>query len=387
MYQYQPNHNAVFAGPARAYSWHRRLGGKVNGGLAIVDGTVYVEGFDRSLYALDAQTGAIRWIAKLQNIAMTAPIVADGLVVVGTGSNRPLTQTRRMTIWGRAEGDYIQAFSVKSGLLVWEQRTTGEDMPTPALVKVNGENAIVFANGDNHARALRLRDGKPLWTLPTNGIATMSSAAAIGNTAYFVAGVPSPGSAHDSIYAVDAQNARYLWRAPLGNVDCSPAIDGDTLFIEGSGYDPRRPAASSTFSDVVGVDPSTGKMKWSWRSGWGHFTETASHEQAIAGLAVNGMLYQSIPATSDFVAFDSGGHTRWKLHTEQPVKMSAVLYNGKLYFGDTGHTLYVVDAGSGRIVGGREYPSYFTVSPPVIVGATLYIVNDDTVLAVPVADL
>jgi outer membrane protein assembly factor BamB len=99
------------------------------------------------------------------------------------------------------------------------------------------------------------------------------------------------------------------------------------------------------------------------------------------------MLYQSIPATSDFVAFDSGGHTRWKLHTEQPVKMSAVLYNGKLYFGDTGHTLYVVDAGSGRIVGGREYPSYFTVSPPVIVGATLYIVNDDTVLAVPVADL
>jgi hypothetical protein len=38
-------------------------------------------------------------------------------------------------------------------------------------------------------------------------------------------------------------------------------------------------------------------------------------------------------------------------------------------------------------VGGREFPSYFTVSPPVILGATLYVANDDTVYAIPVSDL
>jgi outer membrane protein assembly factor BamB len=128
-------------------------------------------------------------------------------------------------------------------------------------------------------------------------------------------------------------------------------------------------------------------MRWSWRSGFGKFTPVGSHEQAIAGLAVNGVLYQAIPATNEFAAFDAAGHLKWKISTEAPVKMSAVLSNGKLYFGDTGHTLYVVDAASGRVVGGRQFPSYFTVSPPVIAGATLYIANDDTVYAVPTADL
>jgi serine/threonine-protein kinase len=387
MYQYQPNHNAVFPGPSRAFSWQRKLGGKVNGGLAVVDGTVYVESFDKRLYALDARSGSVKWTANLQNIAMTAPIVADGLVVIGTGSNRPLKESATETIWGRPQGDYIQAFSVRDGLLVWQQRTVGENMPTPALLRVNGENALVFANGDNHARSLRLRDGQLLWSFPTQGIATMSSAAAVGNNVYFISGVPSPGSLHDSLYAVDGTTGAKLWRVPLGNVDCSPTIDGGTIFVEGSGADPKRPADTSTFSDVVGIDAATGKMKWSWRSAWGHFTPTASHEQAIAGLAVNGMLYQSIPASSEFAAFDSGGHTRWKIRTEEPVKMSAVLYNGKLYFGDTGHTLYVVDAATGQIVGGRTYPSYFTVSPPVIAGATLYVTNDDTVLAIPLSAL
>jgi outer membrane protein assembly factor BamB len=387
MYQYQPDHNAAFPGPSRAFSWHRKLGGKVNGGLAVVDGTVYVESFDKRLYALDAQDGGIKWTANMQNIAMTAPIVADGVVVVGTGSNRPLKESARETIWGRPEGDYIQAFSVRDGLLVWQQRTVGENMPTPALVRVNGENTLVFANGDNHARALRLRDGQLIWSFPTQGIATMSSAAAAGNMVYFVSGVPSPGSLHDSLYAVDGTTGANLWRVPLGNVDCSPTIENATIFVEGSGADSKRPADTSTFSDVVAIDAATGRMKWSWRSAWGHFTPTASHEQAIAGLAVGGILYQSIPASSEFAAFDAAGHTRWKIHTEEPVKMSAVLYNGKLYFGDTGHTLYVVDAATGQVVGGRTYPSYFTVSPPVIVGATLYITNDDTVLAIPLSAL
>lgn len=388
MYQYQANHQAVFTGLPQTFSWHRQLAGKVNGGLAIVDGIVYVESFDKHLYALDAQSGAVRWAATLQNIAMTAPIIADGLAIVGTGSNHPLMETPSKTVWGRSEGDYVDAVDIRNGKIVWQQRTVGEDMPTPALVNVNGVDAIVFANGDNHVRALQVRDGKPIWTLPTQGIATMSSAAAVGTMVYVIAGVPSPGSLHDEIYAVDATNGRYAWRAPIGNVDCSPTVDNGTIYVEGSGFDSSRPAATSTFNDVAAVDALTGHMWWSWRSGFGHFTPVASNEQAIAGLAVDGTLYQAVPATNEFTAFDgTTGRLLWKIHTEAAVKMSAVLYNGKLYFGDTGNTLYVVDAATGQIVGGRTYPSYFTVSPPVIVGNTLYIVDDDTVYAVPLSAL
>jgi outer membrane protein assembly factor BamB len=387
MYQYRANHNAVFPGSSRAFSWHRKLGGKVNGGLAIVDGTVYVESFDKRLYALDMQTGNIRFSTPLENIAMTAPIVAHGLVVVGTGSNAPLRETPAQTIWGRSEGDYVEAISTRTGAVVWRQRTIGEDMPTPALVHRNVDDALVFVNGDNHVRALRLNDGNALWTLPARGIGTMSSAAAAGNMAYLTSGVPNPARAHDELYAIDVTAGTYKWRAPVGNADCSPTLDNGVVYVEGSGSDPRRPEWSSDFSDIVAVDAATGRTRWSWRSGFGRFTPVGSHEQAIAGLAVGGVLYQALPATSEFAAFDPAGHLRWKIQTNAPVKMSAVLYNGKLYFGDTGKTFYVVDAASGRIIGGREFPSYFTVSPPVIAGSTLYVVNNDTVLAIPLADL
>ena len=387
MYQYRPSHNAVFPGPGRAFSWHRTLGDKINGGLAIVDGTVYVESFDKHLYALDMQTGNIRFSTPLQNIAMTAPIVAHGLVVVGTGSNAPLVETPSKTIWGRPQGDFVDAVSTRTGAMAWQLRTIGEDMPTPVLVRRSVDDALVFVNGDNHMRALRFADGKALWTLATRGIGTMSSAAAVGNMAYVISGVPNPASAHDELYGVDVTTGTYKWRAPVGNVDCSPTVDNNTVFVEGSGVDPRRPAWGDTFNDVVAVDAGTGAMRWSWRSGFGKFTPVGSHEQAIAGLAADGVLYQAIPATSEFAAFDSAGHLKWKIQTDAPVKMSAVLFNGKLYFGDTGTTLYVVDAATGAVVGGRQFPSYFTVSPPVIVGSTLYIANEDTVYAIPVGDL
>ncbi|HZZ64305.1 MAG TPA: PQQ-binding-like beta-propeller repeat protein, partial [Candidatus Baltobacteraceae bacterium] len=286
MYQFAPNHEAVFDDTASPVAWQRPLPGKVNGGLAIVGGVVYVESFDHRLYALDARTGAVRWSADLGNIAMTAPIVADGLVIAGTGSNEPLIETPAQTIWGRKKGDAVVALSAKTGAVVWQLRTVGEDMPTPALVHVRGVDAIVFANGDNHLRALRLRDGKPLWAIPTQGISTMSSAAAVGNTIYAISGVPVPGVHHDELYAVNADTGAYLWRSPVGNADCSPTVADGMVFVEGSGNDPRRPEYSADFNDIVAVDATTGKLRWSWRSGWGYLTPTASHEQAIAGLEV-----------------------------------------------------------------------------------------------------
>lgn len=63
--------------------------------------------------------------------------------------------------------------------------------------------------------------------------------------------------------------------------------------------------------------------------------------------------------------------------------MSAVEKNGRLYFGDTGGTFYVVDAGSGRVLSRRMFPPFFSVSSPVIFGNTLYVANAETVRAIP----
>lgn len=384
MYQYYANHNAVFPQPRIAASWSRRLGGKINGGLAFYRNALFVESFDRRVTALDMRTGATLWSTAVNGVVMTTPIIAKGIVVVGTGTSQELIESASRVVWGRAQGDSIVALSAAGGRVLWTYRTIGEDMPSPALVRVRGEDAIVFANGDNHVRVLRLRDGKLMWQRAVNGIATMSSAAVSNSYAYVVIGGTAYSKSGDSLVKIDPENHRIVWRAPYGNADCSPTVAYGRVFVEGSSSTASRPSTSNAFNDVVAVDEATGKLRWRWYSDYGTFTSTGSDEEGIAGLAADGALYQAIPATNEFVAFDAlSGRVRWRLHTDAAVKMSAVERNGRLYFGDTGHTFYTVNARTGKIEERRWFPSFFSVSSPVIAGDTLYVANDQVVRAIP----
>jgi outer membrane protein assembly factor BamB len=211
----------------------------------------------------------------------------------------------------------------------------------------------------------------------------MSSAAIDNGSAFVVIGDGSHSGTQDHLIAIDPNSGRVVWGAPYGNADCSPTIAGGAVFVEGSNSDAKR-AQPNAFNDVVAVDERTGKLRWRWYSGYGAFTSVGSDEEGVAGLAADGAFYEGIPATNEFIAFDGRtGAVRWKLRTGAAVKMSAVEENGRLYFGDTGGTLYAVDARTGRVVSRRSYPSFFSVSSPLIFGNTLYIANDDVVRALP----
>lgn len=372
MYQYRPSHNAVFPGPGHAARWTHSFGGKINGGLALVDGVLYVESFDKRITALNARSGSTIWSTKLPNVDMTTPIVADGLVVVGTGTNASeLTPKNGVLLWGRPQGDFVMALDQRSGSIVWRYHTTGEDMPSPALVHLRGGDAVVFANGDAHIRALALKTGRLLWSLPTVGIGTMSSAAVSGTTVYV-------NTAH-RLHSVNAQSGRENWHVVAGGSDNSPTLAGGRVFVEMS------TTGEQAFSNrISAVDERTGKVLWRWISGDGYFSDTGSNEMSIAGLAAEGLFYDCAQLTDEFVALDQRtGAVRWKLRTASPVKMSAVEKNGRLYFGDTAGYFYVIDARSGRLYLRRKYPKIFTTSSPIIMGNTLYVANDDRVLAMP----
>lgn len=383
MYQFFPHHNAVFPGKG-AVSWRRQIGAKINGGLALAAGAIYGDSFDGRVWALDARTGALRWSARTGGVVMTTPIVAEGTVIAGTGTSRVLVQNADRLIWGRPQGDAIVALDARSGAVRWRYATVGEDMPSPALARIRGDASIVFANGDGSVRALRVRDGRLLWRRSVNGIASMSSAAIDRGAIFVVTGGAAHSNISESLLAVDAQSGRILWSAPYGNADCSPTVAYRRVFVQGSASDASRPAAHNAFNIVYAVDEGTGKLRWRWYSGYGTFTGAGSDEEGVAGLAADGALYQAVPATNQFVAFDAeSGRVRWEIQTEAAVKMSAVEKDGRLYFGDTGNTWYVVEARDGRVLSRRRFPSYFTVSSPVIRGGTLYVANDTVLYAFP----
>jgi outer membrane protein assembly factor BamB len=381
MYQYSPSHNAVLSSTSGALSWTRRLGGKINGGLAFADGALFVESFDRRVSALDARSGAVLWSTPMSNVVMTTPIVADRLVVVGTGTSHVLTQTASKLIWGRPEKDEIVALDEGTGRVRWRRSTIGENMPSPGLVKIRGTDAIVFANGDDRVRAWSLRDGHTIWERSVPGIASMSSAAVHDGRVFVVIGDGSHSGTQDRLIAIDPNDGRIVWGAPYGNADCSPTIAGGMVFVQGSNSDSAH-SQPNAFNDVAAVDERTGKVRWRWYSGYGTFTSVGSDEEGVAGLAADGALYQAIPATGEFAAFDARtGNVRWKIRTDAAVKMSAVERGRRLYFGDTGRTFYTVDARSGHVIERRRFESYFTVSSPVILGDTLYVANNDVVRA------
>ena len=377
MYQYSSSHNAVFTKPDLRVNWFAQLGGRVNGGLAVVADTVYVSSFDQHLYAIDLNTGHVRWKAATGNIVMSTPIVAHGIVVVGSGHDGFLDDDPTAQIWGRKSGDNLIAFDTKTGRKLWSFHTTGEDMASPAI----DGTRLVFANGDLHAYALDLRSGRRLWIRHLSGVDTMASATVRNGLAFI-------GLCHNMPHfrrtlAVRTRGGDLAWSNPNGSCDASPAVDNGVVFVDGNDEGLNMPYDTGGVDIVAAINEATGKTLWQHASPAGPYTLVASGEHAIAGTTVSGVLYQSIVNRNAVVAFDGRtGHELWRVPTSGPVKMSPVVTQGRVVFGDTAGILYSVYRVNGDVLHTWSFKNPFSTSPPVIIGGTMLIANGRSVLAI-----
>lgn len=381
MYQARPDHNAVFSDGGRRYAWETPVGGKVNGGLAIAGDMLYAESFAPAVLAVDRRSGRVRWRTPMRDLVMTTPIVAGGIVVAGTGRDQTAVDTPRRIVWGRPQGDEIVALDAETGKVRWRYPTVGEDMPSPALVRAAGHDAIAFANGDDRVRALDLHSGRLLWSTPVQGVSTMASAAERNGVLYVLAGMSASSHRPDRVYAVGASDGRLLWSAPFGNADVSPAVAGGAVVVESANGTPG-PSLHNAFNVVQTLDAATGRLLWSYRSPLGFFTNVGTNEEAVAGTIDGDVLLQSLPAARRFASFDlHTGRLRWSIRTKAAVKMSAVATGGRVYFGDTSGTLYAVAERTGRTLSTQTFAKPFTCSSPVVIGTTLYVADWSSVLA------
>jgi outer membrane protein assembly factor BamB len=386
MYQFTATHNAVVPGTLRT-EWQYDSGSKINGGLAVVGETIFAGNFNGEAFALDANTGKLRWTSKAGNVVMTTPIITPNLVVVGTGKNVVMTDWPDRYIWAIPEGDDIIAYRARDGSLAWNMHTLGENMPSAGLIG----STLIFANGDMHAYAVDANEGRELWKVPMPGVDTMGSTAIDGSVAYVVASMGAAYfySVNTHVLALSAATGKILWSAPYGNSDCSPTVAANTVFVEGNINYRHDPFPYGGYNVVYALDKATGAPRWTYRSSHdGYYTQVGSSERSVAGMYSEGVLYQSLPVSSEFVALRATtGSELWKMHTQAPVKMSAVERNGKLYFGDGAGLLYVVDARTGRVENVLGFKAPFTPSSPVIYGGTLFVANGGIIYAIPLDKL
>lgn len=383
MYQSGLEHDAVVASDLPAVRWDKKQDAKINGGIGYDGNSLFVVTFAGELLAIDPQTGEVRWRARADDVLMSTPIVADGMVFVGSGTNVPLYDRPGATAWGRDKGNHWYAFRVDDGRQVWSYKTVGEAMPSAAYAG----GKLVFATGNDEAIALDARTGALLWRTQLPGVSTMGSAMVHDGVAFFVttmgkAEYDSPVRNHT--LALDMATGKIKWSVPYGNADCTPTVAQGMVFVEGATDGPVGPREAIGFNHVAALDERSGKLRWLYVSGRGNFTSVGSDERAIAGAYFGGVLYQSVPAIGVFAAFRaSDGRPLWMTHTAGPVKQSALITRGSVYFGDTTGALYRLDARTGAVRSARPFQQPFTPSPPLIVGQTLFIANSEYLRALP----
>lgn len=108
---------------------------------SVEGGIVYVGGFDRKIHAIDAESGRRLWVFEGGKGFHTNPLVVDGAVYAGNRDGR------------------MYAVEASTGKLLWMYETDG-----PILFSAAYRDGVVFfASNDSHAYALNARTGDLFW--------------------------------------------------------------------------------------------------------------------------------------------------------------------------------------------------------------------------------
>ncbi len=328
--------------PTTAVRWSYPVKGPINTRPTVADGTVYFGSDDGKVYALDADTGNLRWSypttagpvdSSPAGPVDSSPAVADGTVYFGGGDST------------------VYALDADTGNLRWSYPTKGPVDSSPAVA----DGTVYFGSDDRDPRsgdakvyALDADTGNLRWSYLTKESVNSSPAVADG-TVYI-------GSDNDTVYALNATTGHLRWsyqsRAPVRS---SPAVADGTVYI------------GSDDGTVYALNATTGQPRWSYPTG----------ADVVPGPAVaDGTVYIGSDNDTVYALNATTGHLRWSYQTRGPVNSSPAVADGTVYIGSNDDTVYALNATTGHLR--WSYPTggiFF--SSPAAAGGTVYIGSDD----------
>ena len=215
--------------------WKFKTGSRVNSSAAVANGTIFFGSYDGNFYAVDSATGKLKWkfatagerrfegkhlhgvqpIAELMpdpfDVFLSSPAVSQDAVYFGSGDGN------------------IYALDVNSGSLKWKFHTGDVVHASPAI----SDGTLYVGSWDSYFYALDAATGKEKWRFKTgedheiyNQVGIQSSAAVANGTVYF-------GCRDSNFYAVDATTGQQKWKFNNKGswVVGSPAVVGDKVYF------------------------------------------------------------------------------------------------------------------------------------------------------------
>ncbi|MEX2158855.1 MAG: PQQ-binding-like beta-propeller repeat protein [Dehalococcoidia bacterium] len=349
--------------------WHNA---SANGTSSITyaDGVLYAHDFRAGLHALDAATGEELWQAQSSDnqyaAGFSSPIVAGGLVIVGSSSSEETAAVDNATFRGS-----IVAFDRETGAEVWRHYTVeppynGVSMWSTATVDLDA-GRVFGTTGNNYTGdasdtsdsifALDLETGALVWntqlsegdvfTIPSPqsddtdfGTNPLLFEATVDGTSRRLLGA---GQKSGMFWVLDRETGDVVWSkqvsggsALIGGVFNNGAFDGEHIILAGnnaasdapggepaSGESEPLGTATTPTSVLMAPDPATGDIVWE--------RQLPAWVWAPITLA-NGVGFVS--AERQFEAFDTKtGEMLFSLQASGTIASGAAISNGRVFFG------------------------------------------------------
>lgn len=296
--------------------WKYPVRNSIKNTIALDGNTVLAQDADGWLYAVNGETGCLRWERKLG--VKEVPGLVEGLA---TGGGRVYAGT----------GKGLTACSVRDGSILWTSSGWNQREGTTTTLSVG--NGVLIAG--SQWQALFGHDaetGRLLWKNGGNGLRNRGASAAIhGNTAYItsqdslfmldtetgkilnqvklpvsVDSTSTPlvtdneiifGTARDGLMALDRRNLTEKWRYATGDalvytapytrkvsrtIESSPVQAGGYVLVT---------ASDGSFS---AIDRKTGRLAWSAKTGAPFFSSPAVSGNAVFVADFSGNVYAFI---------------------------------------------------------------------------------------------
>lgn len=269
---------------------------------AVEGGIVYFGSGDHNVYALDAQTGSLKWKFATGNVVHASPAIAGGVVYIGS--------------WDR----YLYALDAQSGALLWKFQT-GDDTVIYNQIGIASSAAVAggsvfFGCRDGHFYAVDAKTGELRWKHDNKKGWVIASPAVLDGVVYF------PTSDGTRFKALDAASGRVLFDLTNKAVSfSSPAIsNGIAYFGSSDGW-------------LHAVDVKTGTMKAEFQTD-GSRQNSPKYVDA-QGRIISSALYPDITLDGMIIGLD-------RMFSLGSVLSSPVVVDGVVYFGSTDGHLYAL---------------------------------------------
>ena len=215
--------------------WHFDAGQLLEFSPIVVRSTVYVMSNDAKVFALNSETGNVKWKRRIAELSASSPAFAHKKLYVttlepgqavaldaktgkvvwrrklpGRSESSPVVQGGRV-YFGSESGD-IFALDEKNGKVAWQVRAAGNVKAGPAL----NEGTLYVGDYAGQMHAIRAKDGAVRWDSSDLG-------ASFGRSGRFYS---TPAVAFGRVYAGNADGRVYSFDQRTGELAWSQSLDG-----------------------------------------------------------------------------------------------------------------------------------------------------------------